>query len=77
MSEKPPAVELGEAREGLQRALLFGGVDEIAAAEARLDVALDRWAQEKLKDPKIAAIIRETLAGADAAAQEVWGKRDV
>ncbi|QYB01430.1 hypothetical protein I1A62_29800 [Rhodococcus sp. USK10] len=44
---KSPAVLLGEAREALQRALLFGDAEEIEAAQHRIDSALDRQAAQR------------------------------
>lgn len=44
---KTPAVLLGEAREQLQRALLFGDTEEIATAQRNVDRALKAQAVER------------------------------
>lgn len=57
---KTPAVLLGEAREALQRALLFGNAEEIAAAQCGVDRALSTQAADRRV--RRAASIKAALA---------------
>ncbi|MFC9839750.1 hypothetical protein ACFVKB_39130 [Rhodococcus sp. NPDC127530] len=56
---KPPAVALGEAREALQRALLFGTPAEVDNAEAKIEEALARQADQDRVEH--ASLIEEIL----------------
>lgn len=60
---KPSGVMLGEAREKLQRALLFGSPQDIADAEFAIEQALDKEAEERLaRNPEIVREVLEALA---------------